>query len=263
MSNVKVFVQIPTYKEEDTLGIVLDSIPKHIPGVDLEILIIDDSPNLKTVEVAKKHGVKHIIKNPNRVGLARAFRDGVMYSLEHGADIVVNTDADNQYPQDRIPDLIQPIINGKADIVVADRQTDKIAHFSPLKKMLQRFGSFIVNKAAGTEIPDAPSGFRAYSKNALIRLNIITQFSYTMETIIQAGNKRIAITSIPVKTNPKTRESRLFNNMWEHVFKSMSAIVRAYIMYKPYMVFATIGYTLLLLGLIPFVRYFVLYNVLK
>ena len=263
MSNVKVFVQIPTYKEEETLGLVLDSIPKHIPGVDLEILIIDDSPNLKTVAVAKKNGVKHIIKNPNRVGLARAFRDGVMYCLDHGADIVVNTDADNQYPQDRIPDLIQPIIDGTADIVVADRQTDKIAHFSPMKKLLQRFGSFIVNKAAGTEIPDAPSGFRAYSKSALIKLNIITPFSYTMETIIQAGNKRIAITSIPVKTNPKTRESRLFNNMWEHVFKSMSAIVRAYIMYKPYMVFGTIGYTLLLLGFIPFIRYFVLYNVLK
>lgn len=260
---MKVFVQIPTYKEEETLGMVLESIPKHIPGVDLEILIIDDSPNFKTIEVAKKHGVRHFIKNPNRKGLARAFRDGVMYCLDHGADIVVNTDADNQYPQERIPDLIQPIIDGKADIVVADRQTAKIEHFSPLKKMLQEFGSYIVNKAAGTEIPDAPSGFRAYSKDALIRLNIITQFSYTMETIIQAGNKRIAITSIPIKTNPKTRESRLFNSMWEHVFKSMSAIIRAYIMYKPYVVFGTIGYTLLFLGLIPFIRYFALYTVLQ
>jgi glycosyltransferase involved in cell wall biosynthesis len=260
---VKVFVQIPTYKEEETLGLVLESIPKKIPDVDLEILIIDDSPDDKTINVAKKFGVKHFVKHPGRMGLARAFSDGVAYALDHGADIVVNTDADNQYPQEKIPELIQPIIEGKADIVVADRQTQKIAHFSPLKKMLQRFGSFIVNKAAGTEIPDAASGFRAYSRSALIRINIITQFSYTMESIIQAGNKRIAITSIPVKTNPKTRESRLFNNMWEHVFKSMSAIVRAYIMYKPYMVFASLGYTLLVIGLIPFVRYLILYIILK
>jgi glycosyltransferase involved in cell wall biosynthesis len=256
---MKVFVQIPTYKEEETLGLVLGSIPKKIPGVELEILIIDDSPDDKTINVAKKYGVKHFVKHPARMGLARAFRDGTMYALDNGADIVVNTDADNQYPQERIPDLIQPIIDGNADIVVADRQTQKIAHFSPLKKLLQRFGSYIVNKAAGTDIPDAASGFRAYSKNALLRLNIITQFSYCMETIIQAGNKRLAIVSIPVTTNPKTRESRLFKNTWEHVFKSMSAIVRAYIMYKPYMVFGSFGYTLLVLGLIPFLRYWLLW----
>jgi glycosyltransferase involved in cell wall biosynthesis len=260
---VKVFVQIPTYNEEETLGMVLESIPKKIPGVDLEILIIDDSSDDKTIAVAKRYGVKHFVKHPNRMGLARGFHDGVMYALEHGADIVVNTDGDNQYPQERIPDLIKPIMDGRADIVVADRQTHKIEHFSPLKKVLQRLGSYIVNKAAGTEIPDAASGFRAYSKNALIRLNIITQFSYTMETIIQAGNKRMAIISIPVDTNPKTRESRLFKNMWEHIFKSMSAIMRAYVMYKPYMVFATIGYTLLILGLIPFLRYFILYTLHK
>jgi glycosyltransferase involved in cell wall biosynthesis len=260
---MKVFVQIPTYNEEETLGLVLESIPKKIPGVELEVLIIDDSSNDKTINVAKKYGVKHFVKHPGRMGLARAFRDGVMYALEHGADIVVNTDGDNQYPQERIPDLIQPILDGKADIVVADRQTQKIAHFSPFKKLLQRFGSFVVNKAAGTDIPDAASGFRAYSKSALLRINIITQFSYCMETIIQAGNKRIAITSIPVTTNPKTRESRLFKNTWEHVFKSMAAIMRAYIMYKPYMVFASIGYALLIIGFIPFVRYLILYIILK
>lgn len=255
---MKVFVQIPCYKEEATLPLVLNSIPKQIPGVDLEILIVDDSPDSKTVDVAKKLGVKHIIKNNGRVGLARAFQLGAMYALEHGADILVNTDADNQYPQEKIPELIKPIINGSADIVIGDRQTHKIAHFSPLKKFLQRFGSYIVSKAAGTNVPDAASGFRAYSKNAIIRLNVITQFSYTMETIIQAGNKRLTIASIPITTNPKTRESRLFKNMWQHVYKSTSAIIRAYIMYRPYMLFGTLGYIFLIVGLAPFVRYLVL-----
>lgn len=254
-ANTKVFVQIPCYREEKTLHLVLETIPKDIPGVDLEVLIIDDSPDDKTIEVAKSYGVKHFIKRAGRGGLARAFRNGAEYALEHGADILVNTDADNQYPQERIPDLIQPIIDGRADIVIADRQTAKIAHFSPLKKLLQRFGSYIVNKAAGTEVPDAPSGFRAYSRQALYRINIITQFSYTMETIIQAGNKRMAIVSVPVTTNPKTRESRLFKNIWEHVFKSMSAIIRAYIMYKPHMIFGALGWVLFVAGLIPFVRF--------
>jgi hypothetical protein len=189
------------------------------------------------------------------MGLARSFRDGVDRALELGADIVVNTDGDNQYPQGRIPDLIKPILEGKAEIVIADRQTSKIAHFSPAKKLLQRFGSWVVNKAAGTHIPDAPSGFRAYSKNALLRLNIVTQFSYTMETTIQAGNKRIPIVSIPVETNAKTRESRLFKSNWEHVIKSMSAIIRAYVMYRPYVVVGTIGVILGVLGIIPFIRY--------
>lgn len=260
---MKVFVQIPCLNEEKTLPLVLESIPKKIPGVDLEILIVDDGSTDKTIEVAKKYGVKHFVKHVRNMGLARSFRDGVMYALEHGADIVVNTDGDNQYPQDRIPDLIQPIIDGTAEIVVADRQTHKIEHFSPLKKMLQRLGSHIVNWAAGTNLPDAASGFRAYSRESLIRLNIVTQFSYCMETIIQAGNKRLAITSIPVTTNEKTRESRLFKNMWQHVFKSTAAIVRSYIMYRPYMVFASLGYTLLVLGLIPFIRYLVLFIILK
>jgi glycosyltransferase involved in cell wall biosynthesis len=232
--------------------------PKKIPGIELEILIIDDGCKDNTVAVARKYGVTHFVHHTRNMGLARSFRDGAMYALEHGADILVNTDGDNQYPQDRIPDLIQPIIDGKAEIVVADRQTHKIEHFSPLKKLLQHFGSYIVNKAAGTELPDAASGFRAYSRESLIRLNIITQFSYCMETIIQAGNKRLAITSIPVTTNAKTRESRLFKNMWQHIFKSSSAILQAYIMYKPYVVFATFGYISLLIGAIPFVRYLIL-----
>jgi len=254
---MKVFIQIPCLNEEETLPLVLESIPKKIKGVELELLIIDDGSRDKTIEVAKRYGVKHFVKHTRNMGLARSFRDGVMYALEHGADIVVNTDGDNQYPQNRIPDLIQPIIDGTADIVIADRQTQKIAHFSPLKKLLQRIGSFIVNKAAGTDLPDAASGFRAYSRESLIRLNIVTQFSYCMETIIQAGNKRMAITSIPVTTNAKTRESRLFKNMWQHIYKSSAAIIRSYIMYRPYIIFGVLGWTLFVIGAIPFVRWII------
>jgi glycosyltransferase involved in cell wall biosynthesis len=256
---MKVIVQIPCKNEEETLPLVLKSIPKKIEGIDsIEILILDDASTDKTVEVAKKHGVDHIITRAGWVGLARQFHEGVNYALEHGADIVVNTDGDNQYPQEKIGDLVQPILRGEADIVIADRQTATIAHFSPLKKLLQKFGSFIVNKAAGTDIPDSVSGFRAYSKKSLLRLNIVTRFSYCTETIIQAGNKRLAITSIPIETNPKTRESRLFKNMWHHMYKSGTTIIRAYIMYKPHVVFGTLTAVFLVAGLAPFVRYLIL-----
>lgn len=253
---MKVIIQIPCLNEEKTLPLVLKSIPKKIPGVNsIEILIIDDGSTDKTIEVAKSLGVKHFVHHTRNRGLGISFRHGIDRALELGADIVVNTDGDNQYPQERICDLVQPIIDGSADIVVADRQTHKIAHFSPLKKLLQRMGSEIVNIAAGTDLPDAPSGFRAYSRASLLELNTITYFSYTMETIIQAGNKRLAIASIPVDTNPKTRESRLFHSTLEHVLKSGVAIIRAYIMYKPYIIFGTVGSTLLVIGLVPFARY--------
>ncbi|TXK16266.1 glycosyltransferase family 2 protein [Homoserinibacter sp. GY 40078] len=256
---MKVFIQIPCLNEEQTLPLVLESIPKEIPGVDeLEILIIDDGSSDRTVEVAESYGVTHFVRHTRNMGLARSFRDGVHYALAHGADIVVNTDGDNQYPQDRIPDLIAPVMSGEADIAIGDRQTHKIAHFSPLKKMLQRFGSWVVNLAADTKLPDAASGFRAYSKESLLRLNIVTQFSYCMETIIQAGNKRLKIASVPVDTNPKTRESRLFSNIFEHMLKSAQAILRSYIMFKPFVFFAWIGVIMLASALIPFVRYLIL-----
>lgn len=256
---MKVVIQIPCLNEEATLPLVLQNVPKKITGVDsIEVLIIDDGSSDNTIAVAKEHGVKHFVVHRTNMGLARSFHDGITRALELGADIVVNTDGDNQYPQEKIGELVQPILQGQADIVIADRQTATIAHFSPLKKLLQRFGSHIVNKVAGTNLPDAASGFRAYSRESLLRLNVITRFSYCMETIIQAGNKRLAIASIPIKTNPKTRESRLFKNMWQHVFRSGSAIVRAYIMYKPYALFATLGVLLLLAGAVPFVRYLVL-----
>jgi glycosyltransferase involved in cell wall biosynthesis len=254
------FVQIPCLNEEETLPLVLATIPREIPGIDeVHILVIDDGSTDRTVEVAKNLGVVHFVRHARNQGLARSFRDGVDYALAHGADIVVNTDGDNQYPQEVIGDLVQPIVRHEADIVIADRQTATIEHFSGFKKAMQKVGSDVVNLAAGTKLPDAASGFRAYSKDALVRLNVVTQFSYCMETIIQAGNKRLRIASLPIRTNPKTRESRLFKNIWHHMFKSGVAIVRSYLMFKPHAILGTLGMLLLVAGLVPFVRFLVLW----
>jgi len=253
---MKLVVQLSCLNEEQTLGDVLREIPKKIPGIDeIEIVIVDDGCTDKTMAIAKKHGVKHFVRHPQVQGLARGFRDALMASLELGADIIVHTDGDNQYPGKYIPDLVKPVLDGRADMVIADRRVQSIVHFSPAKKMLQRFGTWVLNQAAGTKVPDAPSGFRAYSRDAAIRLNVVTPFSYAMETIIQAGNKRMAIVSIPITVNPKTRESRLFNSSAEHVMKSGMAIMRSFVMYRPLALFATLGWTCLLIGLIPFVRF--------
>ena len=253
---MKLVVQIPCLNEEATLPLVLKSIPKKIQGIDEIItLVIDDGSTDKTVAIARKHGVKHFVHHTQNQGLGRSFHDGALEALRLGADIVVNTDGDNQYPQGRIGDLVQPIVKGEADIVIADRQTHTIKHFSPLKKFLQRLGSHVVNKAAGTNLPDAVSGFRAYSRESLLQLNTITRFSYTVETIIQAGNKRLKIGSVKIDTNPKTRESRLFKSMRHLVFRQMITIIRAYIMYKPYVVFGWLGGGLFALGLIPYARF--------
>jgi glycosyltransferase involved in cell wall biosynthesis len=253
---MKLVVQIPCLNEEKTLPLVLESIPKKISGVDtIEILIIDDGSTDKTVEVAKSYGVKHFVFHPMRKGLARSFHDGILKALDMDADIIVNTDGDNQYPQGRIADLVQPIIANQADMVIADRQIKKIQHFSPLKKLMQQVGTKVLNMAAGTKVPDAPSGFRAYSRDAAMQLNVVTRFSYAMETIIQAGNNNMSIISVPIETNPKTRESRLFKSSWEHIRKSGVAIVRAFIMYRPYVIFMSLGIFLGVLGLVPFGRY--------
>jgi glycosyltransferase involved in cell wall biosynthesis len=257
---MKLFIQVPCLNEEDTLPAVLRSIPDAIEGIDeIHVVVIDDGSTDRTLEVAREHGVHHVVRHTRTMGLARAFRDGVDYALAHGADIVVNTDGDNQYPQERIPDLVAPIIAGDADIVIADRQTRTIAHFSPFKKLMQRLGSRVVNRAASTELPDAASGFRAYSRAALLRLNVITQFSYTMETIIQAGNKRLRIASVPVVTNPKTRESRLFTSIFHHMAKSAGAITRSFLMYRPYVVFATLTLLFGVLGAFPLVRFLIVW----
>lgn len=257
---MKLFVQIPCLNEQETLPEVLKTIPSKIDGVDsINILIIDDGSSDATIKIAKKHGVKHFVIHKKNQGLAKSFSDGLDYCLSHGADIIINTDGDNQYPQQDIPKLIRPILDGKAEIVIADRQTHKITHFSPLKKFFQKLGSKVVNKAAGTNLPDAASGFRAYSKEAAIRINVVTTFSYCMETIIHAGNKRIPIESMKINTNPKTRESRLFKNMWQHMYKSAIAIMRSFTMHKPYVIFINLGLVLFLAGLLPFVRYAIIY----
>ena len=258
-TGLRLIVQIPCLNEEDTLPSVLESIPREIPGIDkIVIMVIDDGSTDRTVEVARSLGVSEFVHHVGNQGLGRSFRDGVSRALELGADIVVNTDGDNQYPQQRITDLVQPIVNGTADIVIADRQVHLVQHFSRSKVALQRFGSRIVNMAAGTNLPDAASGFRAYSRDSLMVLNTITRFSYCMETIIQAGIKKLRVASVPITTNPKTRESRLFKTTREHVFKSAAAITRAYIMYRPYVIFGFLAAFFGLLGAIPFVRYAVL-----
>ena len=257
---MKLVVQVPCLNEEETLPLVLASIPKQIDGIDeIIVLVIDDGSTDRTVEVARSYGVTHFVRHARNQGLGRSFHDGVQRALELGADIVVNTDGDNQYPQERIADLVQPIVHGRADIVIADRQVHLVEHFSPLKVKLQKVGSRVVNMAAGTDLPDAASGFRAYSRDSLMLLNTITRFSYCMETIIQAGNKKLKIDSIPVMTNEKTRESRLFKSSWQHIRMSAGAIIRAYIMYKPYVLFSFLAVFFGVLGLIPFVRYLVIW----
>lgn len=253
---MKLVVQCSCLNEEKSLPDVLKTIPKKIPGIDeIEVVIVDDGSTDRTVEVAKQYGVKHFVFHPKRQGLGRGFRDAIEKSLEIGADIIVHTDGDNQYPSEAIPDLIAPLLAGKADIVIADRQVQTIKHFSPAKKLFQRLGTKVLNMAAGTKVPDAPSGFRAYSREAAMRLNAVTTFSYAMETLIQAGNKQLAITSIPIVTNPKTRESRLFKSPLEHILKSGAAITRAFLMYRPYVVFGSLAIMLFVIGLIPFARY--------
>lgn len=257
---MKLIVQIPCYNEEHTLPQTVADIPRDIPGVDrVELLIIDDGSSDRTVEVARELGVEHIVINMRNQGLARTFRRGLEECLKRGADIVVNTDGDNQYFGQDIPKLVQPILDGTADLVIGDRETGKIAHFSPLKKFLQWLGSAVVRKLAGIWVPDTVSGFRAFSRDAAIKLNVVSSFSYTIETVIQAGKRDIAVTSVPVRTNPKTRDSRLFKGITSFVTRQVSTIVRMYAMYQPLKVFFYIGTTLTLLGLIPIVRFLYFY----
>lgn len=251
---------IPCFNEEKTLPLVINSIPKKIRGIDkIETLIVDDGCTDKTVEVAKKLGVDYIVRHKGNKGLARAFVSGLEESLKRGADIIVNTDGDNQYPQNDIPKLIKPILNKEAEIVVSNRQTNHIKHFSSLKKFLQSWGSWVVRLASGTKVPDAVSGFRAYSRDAAMQMNIVTEFSYVIETIIQASKKKIPIVHVDIMTNPKTRESRLFKNIWQHVKKSGSTIIRVFAMYEPLKTFSVIAIFLIIPGLLIGLRFLYFY----
>ena len=257
---MKLIVQIPCYNEEQTLPQTIADIPKDMAGVDcVELMVIDDGSTDRTVEIAQELGVHHIVRNKKNMGLARTFRRGLDACLHEGADIVVNTDGDNQYSGADIPSLIQPIIDGRADMVIGDRQTSQIAHFSRSKKFLQWLGSGVVRKLAGIWVPDTVSGFRAFSREAAIRTNIVSPFSYTIETVIQAGKKDMAVVSVPVSTNEKTRESRLFTSIPKFIERQLSTIVRMYAMYQPLKVFFYLGSLLSIIGAIPVLRFLYFY----
>ena len=243
---MKLIIQIPCYNEEATLGLTLSQLPRQLPGIDkIEWLVIDDGSRDRTVEVAQANGVDRIVSLRNNQGLAKAFMAGIEACLSAGADIIVNTDADNQYCAADISKLIAPILEGRAEIVIGARQINEIKDFSPLKKFLQRLGSFVVRMASNTRIPDAPSGFRAISREAALRLNVFNKYTYTLETIIQAGQRGLIVTSVPIRTNGYLRPSRLVKSIWVYVQHSILTIVRIFMTYRPLQFF-------MLLGTIPF-----------
>jgi glycosyltransferase involved in cell wall biosynthesis len=239
---MKLIIQMPCYNEEGTLAIALAALPRQVPGIDkVEWLIINDGSSDRTIEVAKANGVDHVVDLGYHHGLARGFMAGLDACLRNGADIIVNTDADNQYCADDIPKLVEPILKGEAAIVVGARPITEIEHFSPLKKMLQKMGSWVVRAASGTRIADAPSGFRAISRNAAMQLNVFSQYTYTLETIIQAGQKNLRIVSVPIRTNGFLRPSRLMKSMRSYIQRSIFTIVRIFITYKPLRFFTWLG----------------------
>lgn len=257
---MKLIIQIPCFNEAETLEIALNDLPKHIDGIDtIEYLIINDGSKDRTIEVARKWGVHYIVNFRRNKGLAKGFVAGIDACLRNGADIIVNTDADNQYCGSDIEKLVRPILEGTADIVIGERPIDSTEHFSPLKKRLQHFGSWVVRKASKTDIPDAPSGFRAYSRDAAMRLNVVNEYTYTLETIVQAGRNKMAITSVPINTNGELRPSRLFNSMFGYIKKSMLTIVRAFLMYRPLQFFSIIGTILFLIGVGIGIRFLVFF----
>jgi glycosyltransferase involved in cell wall biosynthesis len=253
---MKLIIQIPCFNEEETLPETLADLPRELPGVDeVEWLVIDDGSTDRTVDVARAGGVSHIVRLTNNKGLAAAFQAGLDASLKLGADIVVNTDADNQYRGADIPKLVAPILEGQADMVIGDRETDQIEHFSPLKKRLQRWGSALVRRASNTSVPDTTSGFRAYNREAALQMSVVSKFTYTLETIIQAGKQTVAIDHVPIKTNAKTRESRLFPSMWAYVRRNGASIFRIYAMYEPLRVFTAAAILTALVAVVIWTRF--------
>ena len=253
---MKLIIQIPCYNEADTLAIALGELPRELEGFDVvEWLIINDGSSDETVNVAKANGVDHIVSFQKNKGLAKGFMAGLERALEEGADVIVNTDADNQYDAGGIPALVKPILDGKADFVIGERPISTIKHFSPLKKLLQKLGSYVVRKVSATSIPDAPSGFRAISREAAMRLNVYSEYTYTLETIIQAGRNDIAIASVPIEVNEDLRPSRLVKSISSYIKKSVFTMFRIFIIYKPVAFFLRIGLVLLILALILGIRF--------
>lgn len=258
---MKLIIQIPCYNEENTLEQTFNDLPISMDGIDeIEYLIINDGSTDNTVMVANKLGINHVVCFKQNKGLAFGFMAGIDACLRLGADIIVNTDADNQYFGEDIKKLVRPIIEGKYDIVIGSRPIDDTEHFSKNKKLFQHLGSWVVRKASNTSISDAPSGFRAYSRQAAMKLNVMNQYTYTLETIIQAGQNKIAITSTPIRTNPETRKSRLFKSTKTYVKRSTVTIIRAYMMYNPLRFFCILGSFILSIGLVVAIRFVVLYS---
>lgn len=253
---MKLIIQIPCYNEAETLGIALAALPKQVAGFDqVEWLVIDDGSSDDTARVAEEHGVDHIVRHTRNQGLARGFMTGLDACLRLGADVIVNTDADNQYNADDIPALTEPVLAGHADIVIGARPIETIEHFSPVKKLLQKLGSWVVRTASKTDVPDAPSGFRAVSRVAAQNLMVFNNYTYTLETIIQAGQKNMAITSVPVRVNEDLRPSRLFHSIPSYIKRSVVTIIRIFVIYRPFRFFGTIGAVIFGLGFLFGVRF--------
>lgn len=253
---MKLIIQIPCYNEAETLAIALAALPVAVEGFDaVETLVINDGSSDNTSQIARNFGVDHIIDFKTNQGLAKGFMAGIRECLNQGADVIVNTDADNQYEAQDIPKLVEPILSGRADYVIGERPIKETAHFSASKKMLQRLGSWVVRKASGTDIPDAPSGFRALSRECAGQLNVYNDYTYTLETIIQAGRKGMAICSVPVRTNTDLRPSRLLNSIPDYIKRSAFTILRIFVVYQPFRSFMAVAITLIAAGLLLGVRY--------
>ncbi len=257
---MKLIIQIPCFNEAEQLPQTLADLPREVAGFDeVERLVIDDGSSDRTVEVARSLGVEHLVRLTNNKGLAAAFQAGIDTALKLGADVIVNTDADNQYCGADIPKLVQPILEGRADMVVGDRQVAEIEHFSPVKKLLQRLGSWVVRQASSTSVPDTTSGFRAYNRDAAIQMMVVSRFTYTLETIIQAGKLLVAVDHVPVRTNPKTRESRLFPSTGSYVRRNAISIFRIYAQYEPLRVFWSLSLVIGLAAVAVWIRFAVAY----
>jgi glycosyltransferase involved in cell wall biosynthesis len=257
---MKLIIQIPCLNEEETLPVTLRDLPRHVDGFDeVEWLVIDDGSTDRTVEVARRHGVDHIVRLTSNKGLAQGFQAGLDASLKLGADVIVNTDADNQYNAADIPKLVAPILHGNADLVVGDREVQTVEHFTPIKKMLQRLGSWVVRRASETTVPDTTSGFRAYNREAALQVQVVSRFTYTLETVIQAGKMLVAIDHVPIRTNPKLRESRLFRSMSSYVRSNAVSIFRIYSTYEPLRVFLVAASIVALAAMVVWGRFLILF----